>query len=154
MRCQCRLLGCFCALPPLLLGSHWDSEQMFFAAVSLDGVRYLILAFVQFDGEPLAEPGCPDVPVTVAVTCAVRSPIWSGNLFDIVWPYWWCCLGATCCSIGRVGLLFCIPTHKQLGKKFEHCNFYICKRRLSEVSHGRTPMFLAPHFAAPTRTLD
>lgn len=42
-----------------------------------DGVRYLILAFVQFDGEPLAEPGCPDVPVTVAVavTCAVRSPI-------------------------------------------------------------------------------
>ena len=64
--------------PPLLLRSHWDSEQMFFAAVSLaDGVRYLILAFVQFDGEPLAEPGCPDVPVTVAVavTCAVRSPI-------------------------------------------------------------------------------
>ncbi|CAL1173446.1 unnamed protein product [Cladocopium goreaui] len=52
--------------PPLLLRSHWDSEQMFFAAVSLaDGVRYLILAFVQFDGEPLAEPGCPDVPVTV-----------------------------------------------------------------------------------------
>ena len=30
------------------------------------------MAFVQFDGEPLAEPGCPDVPVTVAVavTCA------------------------------------------------------------------------------------
>ena len=29
-------------------------------------MRYLILAFVQFDGEPLAEPGYP-VDVTVAV---------------------------------------------------------------------------------------